>query len=694
MDLKAKELAKSALGRNVLLAGLLLWLLLTPAVRSLWQWPFEYLELQTLTLRQAMFVNQHMREGHQSPVVLLTVDRETISSPKMRRIFGWADKNRAIYAYAIRFLERSNPQKIIFDVSFDGGDFSGLNNGDQAMAQSLAGTGNVASGLAFSKTALDPRMQNDVTSLLPFATPATGLTHLPPETSRALTMKTAIPPVDALLHTPMQFYSGQTIQRDSLGIVRRWTPITFFHGQVFPTLAMSAVMRPGNKLEFNEKGWLKWPGGKALIGRDLRPLIKWYGVQVSENPKERAYQEFHFWNAVESELVLECRENPAQAICHKAKLADQPPLSPEVFSGKIVLIDRNEETTGDRHQVFFGTYYPGVYILANAIDNLIRNDSVLPAPLWLNLLAAFLLLGLAGAICWRYKSIAISSAAILTLLIFYFALTSIGYNRYNLWINYVYPAIGTLVLFSASYTVRYLMVEKKRQQLRFAFAKYVSPAVMQNIEKSTNALQLGGQRRELTLLFCDIRGFTSFSENNPPEVVERFLLEYFSVMNGIIKNRYQGSISKLMGDAIMAYWGFPLEKQDHSYLAVCAALEMRDALMEWMKDPEKPPLRIGVGINTGEVMIGNIGSEDFMDFTVIGDAVNTASRLESLNKEYGSTIMISESTYALVKDRIECNPLGSVKVKGKEQEVAIYEPICLKTDALAVPPHQTNLINS
>jgi adenylate cyclase len=158
-------------------------------------------------------------------------------------------------------------------------------------------------------------------------------------------------------------------------------------------------------------------------------------------------------------------------------------------------------------------------------------------------------------------------------------------------------------------------------------------------------------------------------------VVQTFLTQYFSTMNKIIMQNYQGSINKLIGDAIMAYWGFPLDNEDHAFLAVSAAMSMRQAMLDWRKETDKLPINIGIGINTGEAVIGNVGSEEFMDFTVIGDAVNVASRLEGINKEYGTTIIISRATYEKVKDRIQVRSLGWAELKGKDGQIEVFEPL-------------------
>lgn len=328
---------------------------------------------------------------------------------------------------------------------------------------------------------------------------------------------------------------------------------------------------------------------------------------------------------------------------------------------------------GDVHRTIYGPRYFGVYILANTLDNLIHDDFVHPVPWLWNGLAFLLLPTLLGLAGWRFKSTAILCLLTVTLATGHFLFSVFLYNHLNLWLAVVYPILALLGCFLGVFVYRFRRERKRRRQLRFVFAKYVSPAVMEMIERRPESIRLGGVRREMTFLFSDIRGFTAFSDRNPPEVVQRFLSDYFSMMNGIILHDYRGSINKLIGDAIMAYWGFPLADEDHAFLAVSAALAMRDILRVWRNDPSKPPIHIGIGVNTGDAVIGHVGSEDFMDFTVIGDAVNVAARLEQLTKDYDASIIISADTYEKVKDRIHARPLGRVRLRGREAETEIFE---------------------
>jgi adenylate cyclase len=222
---------------------------------------------------------------------------------------------------------------------------------------------------------------------------------------------------------------------------------------------------------------------------------------------------------------------------------------------------------------------------------------------------------------------------------------------------------------------RFLAEERERVRIRKAFESYVAPTVVQQMLKHPEALRLGGERRVITLLFTDIRGFTSMSENLDPESLVKLLHDFLNPMSNIIINQ-GGTIDKYMGDAIMALFGAPLEQTDHASKACRAALEMRttlEALNQQWEEEGRPPLRIGVGVNSGPVAVGNMGSDRLFDYTAIGDNVNLASRLEGLNKYYGTNILISQATADSLENGFILRDVDRVQVKGKAQAAGIFE---------------------
>jgi adenylate cyclase len=222
---------------------------------------------------------------------------------------------------------------------------------------------------------------------------------------------------------------------------------------------------------------------------------------------------------------------------------------------------------------------------------------------------------------------------------------------------------------------------KERDKLRTTFGKYMTAAVMNHLLEGK--VSLGGQSLPVTVLFSDIRGFTSISEQMDPQQLVALLNEYFTEMVNIVMNE-GGVVDKYIGDAIMAVFGAPVPKPDDAVNAVRAAVKMRRALAdlnERLVARGQPALRTGIGIHTGEVVAGNIGSERRMEYTVIGDAVNLASRLEGMTKELKCDVILSEDLYHQVQSSVNAEPLHKIKVKGRDQEVMVYRLIDLKTDA-------------
>jgi adenylate cyclase len=241
----------------------------------------------------------------------------------------------------------------------------------------------------------------------------------------------------------------------------------------------------------------------------------------------------------------------------------------------------------------------------------------------------------------------------------------------------VTPIAAVVLPFLVSFVYLSLTEGREKRKIRRMLGQYVSPQMLSQIVDKHEDLARAevGSREYVSVLFSDIRGFTSISENEPPERIVPMLNQYFSLWSDAIFSQ-EGTIDKFVGDAVMALWGAPLRTQTHPEQAVRAALKMREtlpALNTKLGSEGYPEIKIGVGIHTGYAILGNIGSERKLDFTVIGDTVNLASRLEGLTKQYSCDILISETTLEHVKDLFECQYIDEVRVKGKEQPVRIFK---------------------
>jgi adenylate cyclase len=255
----------------------------------------------------------------------------------------------------------------------------------------------------------------------------------------------------------------------------------------------------------------------------------------------------------------------------------------------------------------------------------------------------------------------------------------------NYWVPPLLLVMGLAVVYSGNVLGHYLLETRERRWLRQAFGRYLSPAVVEDIIDHPERLQLGGKAVEGTVLFADLAGFTSISETMDPDNLIRLLNEYFSPLTEIILD-HRGTLDKFIGDAIMAVWGAPLPLADHAARACQAALHMQAAMVILQKGwlvRGLPPLTARLGLHAGPLVAGNVGSRERFNYTVLGDTVNLASRLEGANKYYGTEILLSEAVYRLVAGQFLVRELDAIRVKGRKQPVTIYE---LRGEAVAVEP--------
>ena len=364
------------------------------------------------------------------------------------------------------------------------------------------------------------------------------------------------------------------------------------------------------------------------------------------------------------------------------------------FKDRIILIGTSAIGTYDQKVTPFSANMPGVEKNATAVANIMNRDLMRRAPLYFDLFAV-LLSGAAALLAGRRKK---ASGH----LIFYACLTALimianqsAFNLYSLRINLVYPLMTVLFIGAFQTGYRYLVEERKARDIRKMFSSYVTERVVNELTKNPEMARLGGDRRRVTVLFSDIRGFTSFSERHEPEEVVAILNEYLTAMTDIVF-RWEGTLDKFIGDAIVAFWGAPMEQEDHSERAVRCALNMIKKVEElrekWISEG-KTPLTIGIGLNSGDVIVGNIGAEGKkMDYTVIGDNVNIGARVESLTKQFETDILFTEPVFDNIREFVEQGRIGHVSikgiadvvVKGKEKPIKIFEIRSLKDDSKSV----------
>ncbi|MEJ2428756.1 MAG: adenylate/guanylate cyclase domain-containing protein [Deltaproteobacteria bacterium] len=355
----------------------------------------------------------------------------------------------------------------------------------------------------------------------------------------------------------------------------------------------------------------------------------------------------------------------------------------DAFRDKIVFVGATAKGIYDLRVTPFSNVFPGLEVHANVADNILR-QTFLFRPDWAGLfdLTAILLMGMVtGLVLPRLR--AFFSVLLIGVLFAGYLVTSQAlFVRRGIWLNAVYPLLTMVIVYTAVTLYRYIIEEREKRKIRGAFSFYVTPSVVNEVLKNPEKLKLGGDKKELSVLFSDIRGFTTLAEEMEPESLVNLLNEYLTDMTNIVFE-FDGLLDKYIGDAVMAVFGAPLEQTDHPIRACRTALEMLERLskmQEKWKAEGAPRLDIGIGINTGPMVVGNMGSERRFDYTVMGDSVNLASRLEGINKEYGTRVVISEFTYDRVKDDFFCRELDAVRVKGKVRPVKIFELLALRSN--------------
>ena len=402
------------------------------------------------------------------------------------------------------------------------------------------------------------------------------------------------------------------------------------------------------------------PDGSAMINYQGGRLI-------SEGNGRDKFESFYRYLPYESVI----------ASADLVRAGKEPALPAGTFKSKIVLITASAAGLSDFRATPFSPVTPGVEIHASIIDNILSARSLRPIGRWTEkayILVLALIVAAATATTGPYLGFAVAAALSTTATGVHWGLFAYGWAL---------PIVSVSVAMAGTYlgvvVLKYVAEEREKSRIRSAFGHYVAPQVLQEVLASPERLRLGGERRRVTVLFSDIEGFASLSEKMAPEDVSAVLNEYLNQMMNCIKAT-GGTLDKFIGDAIMAEWNAPVAQGDHAARACETALLMMEEttkLGKRWRGEGKPHLNVRIGINTGEVVVGNLGSSEIFDYTVIGDEVNIAARLEPLNKDFGTNIAVSAGTRDEAESqrpgRFVFRRLARVALKGKTAPLDVYE---------------------
>lgn len=592
-------------------------------------------------------------------VVIIDIDNASYSllQEKLGR-WPWP---RTVWTEVLRYVSRGQPSAIAVDIVFGGEDKSDAAV-DPEFARVLRASGKTALAFTFLSTQVNG-----------------GDADNPPERRELLESQASrqgfgprLPAQDWNPNLPLESLALGAAGLGSInstpddgGTIRR-TPVQFQYGEAgYLTLGARAVQIASGSHElfrwhrrngFLGRSYVTFGGKQIPLDDQGRLLLLWRGDSL------HAYPRVPLWEVI-------CSIYPEQ--CPNAELR----YPPEYFRDKVVLLGASAAGSYEPRPTPMDAQAPGFMVHATLIDNLLSGEALRLAPYWLLLLALLTLAALGGCLQLQFRSIVPALSILAATLVFYFAIAVVAFQKFHFVFPVVAPGLALLFSYASAGISRYAITGRELRQTRGVLERYVAPQLVDYVMSNLGEFQLKGDKRELTILISDVRNFTTMTEKSDPEELIALLDDYLAAMTEIIF-KHNGIVDKFIGDGILAYWGAFTPGTNHAQEAALAALEMIERLKElnqkWASQG-KQPIAIGIGVNTGTVVFGNIGKGKKIEFTVIGDAVNLAARLEGLNKEFGTSIVISEETRARLGANVDARTLGGVKVKGKTIETQVFE---------------------
>lgn len=609
---------------------------------------FDTLERKTLDLR---FRYGAQASAADTSIILVAVDQNSLDFVARHWGMKWPWP-REYYALLLRYLEPAAPRLIAFDYDLSQRDTDRLEvdgeDSDRAFAEAMAGSGRVLLGINLGLGEHGDLPGDSVIGR-----------HLRPGTGAPA----AAPAVFDRAAAPLQIFQeaaaglGVTnFEADEDGMARRISPVYRYRGhdllQFSTACYANLVDRTGASVE------------KLLAevprAADGSVLISWYG----RGGPSGVFR----YISIHSLLVSAA----------KIQQGLPPDVPPELFRDRILIVGGSAAGLYDFKPTPF-TYleqYPGMEIQATVLSNLLNGHHIREIPAVATVLLSFVLALVIAAVFYRSHRVVAGAGIAILVAVLFLAGAFAAFTTAGIWIPVIMPFIALSVTYAIAAVVSYAFEGQQKRVLRRAFSRYFSPNVVADILDNASEVELGGKTIEATVFFSDIKDFTSIAEGFTPKDLVHFLNAYFSLASDIIL-RNEAMLDKYIGDAIMAIFGAPIMRPDNARVACLTALEIQEALAAHHtrpdRDPRMPVFTTRIGLHTGRMVVGNIGSTSRLDYTAIGDTVNLASRLEGVNKVFGTKIIISETTFAGADGAIVARPLDFLRVKGKAIPVRIFE---------------------
>ncbi|MBI2429447.1 MAG: adenylate/guanylate cyclase domain-containing protein [Ignavibacteriales bacterium] len=584
-----------------------------------------------------------------SSVVILTIDQNSLQYFKHNSKTSWPWP-RDFYAVTTDYLAKGGAKAIVYDFHFNEPDedrviSSGADN-DSLFAQSIRNAGNV-----FLSTQLTHQYEEDQPgdTLIKFPDHTTDL----PVTQQYHFDKTFAPLIP--FQEGAKGIGVVNFIPDEDGVCRRVPLVYELHGKQLHALSFSIY----HDLFRQE----------SSIDRTVSSpyLIYWYGRGGPDGV-------FKYYS-IHSVVVSAMKELQGMT----------PDVPAGIFKDKIVFIGSNAPGLLDLRPTPF-TYlepYPGVEIHATALSNFLQNHFIQEVPFFLLLLIC-IFIAIAVSLLSNYnENIVTSTVGVLVVIALFLLVSNQLFTHQLIWLKAVFPVTSAMLTYIVSVAWNFATEGRSKRQIQKIFGQFVNPHIVKQLSANPEGVELGGEEVDASIMFSDIEGFTSISETKKPKELVEFLNNYFSTASDIFF-KHEGTIDKFIGDAVMVQFGIPLKNPNHRIHAVRAAFEFSQTVYNMTKaarERGEPVFSTRIGINSGNMVVGYIGGRTKKEYTVIGDTVNLASRLEGVNKYYGTSVMISESTVnEQVLDEFLLREMDLIRVKGKKLPIKIYEVFCRKSE--------------
>ncbi|RPI05832.1 MAG: adenylate/guanylate cyclase domain-containing protein [Ignavibacteriae bacterium] len=621
-----------------------------------WYGVLDGLELKTLDFRFRHFTSNVQPSDR---VVIAAIDEKSLYELKKNynTVWKWP---RDIYALLVEYFQHGGATAVAFDILFSDPAVDRLTTDgavtDGKFADALGNAGNVVLAMQFLETV------NVLTGDNPYTPTRDSLRITIANQRKSINgYPSAILPLTQFQKNSalLGFVNFQEDEQD--GICRRIQIAGTHQDRLYFQLGVAAYLKS-----------LKNPAVEIQSGKSFRAgdvefpltpendlLISWYG-------RGGIGGVFRYYSI--DSLI-------ASALQEKEKI--KPFIPSDRFKDKIVIIGGSAAGLYDFKSTPFTVYnsYPGMEITATVLSNLLQGDKLRRVNSLMTLLAVILFASFISFLFAKVHKIRMVVGCSFVLAVLWMVLALILFKTQNLWIDIAIPEAALMVTFAVSAVLSYYTEGRARKYLRNVFGRYLSPMVITEILDREEGPELGGSQIDGSVFFSDISSFTTISESMPPAEVVKLLNNYFTIATDILLQN-EGLLDKYIGDAIMAVFGAPVEKQNHAYLACKTALEINRAVTSnFLERKAKIKLVTRFGITSGSMVVGNIGSERRLDYTAIGDTVNLASRLEGVNKHYGTTIIISGYTLERIGREFFTRELDEIRVKGKKEAICIHELI-------------------